>query len=58
MNDKDEVLGVGQLKRLIYENHHLSSEEIKQKILEFSIRFSESGISRDDLTFIVLKVKT
>jgi serine phosphatase RsbU (regulator of sigma subunit) len=58
MNEKDEVLGVGQLKHLIHENHHLSTGEIKQKILEFSIRFSESGISRDDLTFIVLKVKT
>ena len=58
MNEEDEVLGVGELKRLILENHHLSTGEIKQKILEFSIRFSESGISRDDLTFIVLKVKT
>jgi serine phosphatase RsbU (regulator of sigma subunit) len=57
MNEEDEVLGVGQLKDLILENHHLSCEEIKQKILEFSIRFSGSGISRDDLTFIILKVK-
>jgi len=57
MNEKDEVLGVDQLKRLIAKNHHLSAEEIKQRVLDFSIQFSETGIIRDDLTFIVLKVK-
>lgn len=57
MNEKDEVLGVDPLRRLIAKNHHLSAEEIKQKVLDFSIKFSEVGISRDDLTFIVLKVK-
>ncbi|UCH92975.1 MAG: SpoIIE family protein phosphatase [Candidatus Aminicenantes bacterium] len=57
MNENDEVLGVDQLKRLIHKHHHLPVEEIKQKILDFSIQFSESSISRDDLTFIVLKVK-
>lgn len=57
MNDKDEVLGVDQLKRLIAKNHDFSAEEIKQRVLDFSIQFSETGINRDDLTFIVLKVK-
>lgn len=57
MNEKDEVLGVDQLKRLIAKSHQLSAEDIKQRILDFSIQFSETGISRDDLTFIVLKVK-
>jgi len=61
MNEDDEVLGIEQLKRLIKENHHLNSEELKQIVLEFSIQFSEAGISRndfrDDLTFIILKVK-
>lgn len=57
MNEKDEVLGVDSLRRLIAKNHLLSAEEIKQKVLDFSIKFSETGISRDDLTFIVLKVK-
>jgi serine phosphatase RsbU (regulator of sigma subunit) len=57
MNENDEVLGVDQLRRLIAKNHSLSAEDIKQRVLDFSIQFSESGISRDDLTFIVLKVK-
>lgn len=57
MNEKDEVLGVAQLRRLIAKHHNLSAEDIKQRVLDFSIKFSETGISRDDLTFIVLKVK-
>lgn len=57
MNEKDEVLGVDQLRRLIAKYHHLPAEEIKQQVLDFSIKFSETGISRDDLTFIILKVK-
>ena len=57
MNEEDEVLGVDRLKRLIAKNHHLSAEDIKQRVLDFSIQFSEAGISRDDLTFIILKVK-
>jgi serine phosphatase RsbU (regulator of sigma subunit) len=57
MNKQEEMLGIDQVKRLILENHNLSAEEIKQKILDFSIEFSETGVSRDDLTFIILKVK-
>ena len=57
MNEDDEVLGIDQLKRLIRECHHLTTEEIKQVLLDFSIKFAGSGVSRDDLTFIVLKVK-
>ncbi|NIM10517.1 MAG: SpoIIE family protein phosphatase [Candidatus Aminicenantes bacterium] len=57
MNKEEEMLGIDQVKHLILENHYLSAEEIKQKILDFSIEFSETGVSRDDLTFIILKVK-
>lgn len=57
MNKEEEMLGIDQVKRLILENHNLSAEEIKQKILDFSIEFSGNGVSRDDLTFIILKVK-
>jgi serine phosphatase RsbU (regulator of sigma subunit) len=57
MDEKDEVLGVDRLKHLIAQYHHLPAEEIKQKVLDFSIQFSGTGINRDDLTFIVLKVK-
>lgn len=57
MNDEEEMLGVANLKRLLCKNGHLSAEEIKQRLLDFSIRFSESDINRDDLTFIIVKVK-
>ncbi len=57
MNEEDEMLGIDNLKKLIQENHEFSAKEIKQKILDFSIKFSETKINRDDLTFIVLKVK-
>lgn len=56
MNDEDEMLGVDHLKRLIRQNHQLTPEELKSKILEFSMDFSSDGIARDDLTFIILKV--
>lgn len=57
MNDEEEMLGIENLKKIIYESSHLSVEEIKQKLLDFSIKFSEADINRDDLTFIILKVK-
>lgn len=57
MNEEDEMLGIENLRQLILENHQGSAQEIKQKILDFSIKFSGSKINRDDLTFIVLKVK-
>ncbi len=57
MNKEEEMLGIDRVKRLILENHGLSAGEIKQKILDFSIEFSGTGVSRDDLTFIILKVK-
>ncbi|MCP5102715.1 MAG: SpoIIE family protein phosphatase [bacterium] len=57
MNDDEEMLGVENLKRIIKNNSDLSAEEIKKKLLDFSIRFSEAEVNRDDLTFIILKVK-
>jgi sigma-B regulation protein RsbU (phosphoserine phosphatase) len=56
MNEADEMLGMENLTRLIQEHHALSAREIKQKILDFSIEFSEAKVNRDDLTFIILKV--
>jgi len=56
-NKEDEMIGIENLKEIIWENSNLSALEIKQKLLEFSIQFSDSDINRDDLTFIVLKVK-
>jgi len=57
MNDEDQMLGVKNLKKIIKDNHHLSADNIKQKILDFAISFSDIEIKRDDLTFIILKVK-
>ena len=57
MNEEDEILDIGNLKTIVEENCTLSTEEIKQKILDFSIQFSKDNINRDDLTFILLKVK-
>lgn len=57
MNDEDEILGVDNIKRIIRKNSHLPAKEIKQKLLDFSIEFSQTGMTRDDLTFIILKVK-
>lgn len=57
MNEADEMLGIENLKKLIEENNQMSAREIKQKILDFSIDFSNSSPNSDDLTFIVLKVK-
>lgn len=56
MNEEEEMLGTLRLKRIIEENHLISAQEMKQKILDLSIEFSENGINRDDLTFIILKV--
>jgi serine phosphatase RsbU (regulator of sigma subunit) len=57
MNEADEMLGTENLKKIIEQNHHLSANDIKQKILDFSFDFSDSSFNSDDLTFIVLKVK-
>jgi len=57
MNDEEEMLGIENLKRILCGSSDLSAEEIKQKLLDFSIRFSDTDINRDDLTFIILKVK-
>lgn len=57
MNDKGELLGIENLEKIITQYSHLPAEEIKQKLMDFSIQFSETEISADDITFILLKVK-
>ncbi|HLP45052.1 MAG TPA: SpoIIE family protein phosphatase [Candidatus Kapabacteria bacterium] len=57
MNDKEEMLGIENLEKIISRYSHLPAEEIKQKLLDFSIQFSKSEISTDDLTFVLLKIK-
>lgn len=57
LNKEDEMIGVENLKKIIRQNSSGSAEEIKQQMLDFAIKFSETEINRDDLTFIVLKIK-
>ena len=56
MNDKDEILGTENLRRIIQNNHQLPLKEIKQKIIDFSIKFSGNQPNKDDLTFIIVRV--
>lgn len=57
MDVDGNMLGTEPIKKLIVENSSLSPGDIKQKILEMSIEFSSSKNNKDDLTFIILKVK-
>jgi serine phosphatase RsbU (regulator of sigma subunit) len=57
MNEEEEMLGIHEIKRIVHRHNNLSVEELKAKILDFSIEFSESSVKRDDLTFIILKIK-
>ncbi len=57
LNKDDEMIGVENLKKIILQNSERPAEEIKLRMLDFAIKFSETEINRDDLTFIVLKVK-
>ncbi len=57
MNREGEMLGLEPVKKLISENAESSPGEIKQKLLELSIEFAQDKNNKDDLTFIILKVK-
>ncbi|MEG1582411.1 MAG: SpoIIE family protein phosphatase, partial [Cetobacterium sp.] len=54
-NSKKELFGIDRLKNVILENHHLSSREIKQKLL-FEINNFQNGCEQnDDITFVIIK---
>ncbi|MCK5004923.1 MAG: SpoIIE family protein phosphatase [Candidatus Aminicenantes bacterium] len=57
MNKEGEMLGLDPVKKIISENADSSPGEIKQKLLELSIEFAQDKNNKDDLTFIILKVK-
>ena len=57
MNKDGEMLGLEPVKKIISENADSSPGEIKQKLLELSIEFAQDKNNKDDLTFIILKVK-
>jgi serine phosphatase RsbU (regulator of sigma subunit) len=57
MNAEENMLGSGPLQKLIIDHAGLSAVEIKEKILEFAIAFSENKANADDLTFVVIKAR-
>jgi len=57
MNKEGEMLGLEPVKKIISDNSDSSPGEIKQKLLELSIDFAQDKNNKDDLTFIILKVK-
>jgi len=57
MNREGEMLGIDPIKKIIAENAELPPDEIKHKLLDLSIEFAKGKNNKDDLTFIILKVK-
>jgi serine phosphatase RsbU (regulator of sigma subunit) len=57
MNTEEKMLGSRALQKLLISHAELSAVQIKGKILEFAIAFSENKANVDDLTFVVIKVR-
>jgi serine phosphatase RsbU (regulator of sigma subunit) len=56
MNPGAELFGEGRLRRILEDSGRLSSEELKQRILEEVRRFVGDADPHDDMTLVVLKV--
>jgi serine phosphatase RsbU (regulator of sigma subunit) len=56
MNPGAELFGEGRLRRILEESGTLSSEELKERILEEVRRFVGEADPHDDMTLVVLKV--
>jgi serine phosphatase RsbU (regulator of sigma subunit) len=56
MNPGAELFGEGRLRRILEESGSLSSEELKERILEEVRRFVGEADPHDDMTLVVLKV--
>lgn len=54
-NEKKELFDISRLKKVLKENHNLSSEEIKEKILEAVNEFRGKREQNDDITFVIIK---
>ncbi|MCX6557777.1 MAG: SpoIIE family protein phosphatase [Candidatus Aminicenantes bacterium] len=57
MNADEKMLGMASLQALLVAHADLTAVEIKEKILEHAIAFSEKQANADDLTFVVIKVR-
>jgi sigma-B regulation protein RsbU (phosphoserine phosphatase) len=56
MNPGAELFGEGRLRRILEESGALSSDELKERILEEVRRFVGEADPHDDMTLVVLKV--
>jgi serine phosphatase RsbU (regulator of sigma subunit) len=56
MNPGAELFGEGRLRRILEDSGRLTSEELKQRILEEVRRFVGDADPHDDMTLVVLKV--
>ncbi len=52
-----ELYGIERLKEVIERNHELSSEGIKQKLLQSLDEFVNEKEQIDDMTFVILKIE-
>ncbi len=56
-NDKMEDFGMIRLEKLFKKNCHLSTDEIKNKILLAVHDFSPNNTHHDDITIMIIKCK-
>ena len=56
MNDADDFFGEGRLALLIEEHAHLSSDELRERVLREVQAFVGTAPQHDDMTMIFLKV--
>lgn len=56
MNPGAELFGEGRLRRILEDSGRLTSEELKEKILEEVRRFVGDADPHDDMTLVVLKI--
>jgi serine phosphatase RsbU (regulator of sigma subunit) len=57
MNDADDFFGEGRLALLIEEHAHLSSDELRERVLREVEAFVGTAPQHDDMTMIFLKVE-
>jgi sigma-B regulation protein RsbU (phosphoserine phosphatase) len=57
MNPTDECFGEGRLGELVEEHGHMSSEELRERILREIRAFVGTASQHDDMTMILLKVE-
>jgi sigma-B regulation protein RsbU (phosphoserine phosphatase) len=56
MNAEAELFGEGRLARILRETEGLSTEEIRERILEEVRSFAGGATQADDMTLVILKV--